>query len=176
MTTIKPLSLEGLTTYSLKDRPSKVSPEDFGRPWTGGRRLRELWTRLPRILAGVRPCREVAAAWVQARRDGRPVLLGMGPHPLKVGLSPVLIDLMSAGTPHRPGCQWRRHRPRHRDRYGGAHLRGCGPGVGLLASSAWPGRPRSSSTAPLPGGAGRGWVWARRWAGGSWRAIFPIRT
>jgi hypothetical protein len=52
--------------------------------------------RLPRILAG-EALREVAAAWVQARRQGRPVLLGMGAHPIKVGLSPVLIDLLRRG-------------------------------------------------------------------------------
>jgi hypothetical protein len=41
--------------------------------------------------------REVAAAWVRARRQGRQVLLGMGAHPIKVGLSPVLIDLLKRG-------------------------------------------------------------------------------
>jgi hypothetical protein len=38
--------------------------------------------------------REVAAAWVTARRGGRQVLLGLGAHPIKVGLNPILIDLM----------------------------------------------------------------------------------
>jgi hypothetical protein len=96
MTTIDPLSLKGLTTYSLKDRPSKVSHEDFARPWTKGGSFREFLARLPNILAG-QTLREIAAAWVQARRAGRPVLLGMGAHALKVGLSPVLIDLMEGG-------------------------------------------------------------------------------
>jgi hypothetical protein len=96
MTTIKPLSLEGLTTYSLKDRPSKVSQEDFARPWTRGGSLKEFLAHLPRILAG-QALQDIAAAWVRARRAGRPVLLGMGAHPLKVGLSPVLIDLMKQG-------------------------------------------------------------------------------
>jgi|UniRef100_A0A7C3UZC6 hypothetical protein len=96
MTKIDPLPLKGLTTYSLKDRPSKVSHQDFARPWTRGGGLREFLERLPKILAG-RSLREIAAAWVQARRQDRPVLLGMGAHPLKVGLGPVLIDLMSRG-------------------------------------------------------------------------------
>jgi hypothetical protein len=39
----------------------------------------------------------VAAAWAKARRDGRQVLIGMGAHPIKVGLNPVLIDLMRRG-------------------------------------------------------------------------------
>lgn len=96
MTTIDPLSLKGLTTYSLKDRPSKVSHQDFARPWTKGGSFQEFLERLPNILAG-QSLREIAAAWVRARQEDRPVLLGMGAHPLKVGLSPILIDLLTRG-------------------------------------------------------------------------------
>ena len=96
MTPIDSLSLEGLTTYSLKDRPSKVSQEDFARPWAGGGSFREFLAGLPHILAG-ETLRAIAAAWVRARRSDRPVILGMGAHVLKVGLSPVLIDLMQRG-------------------------------------------------------------------------------
>lgn len=94
MTKIDPLSLEGLTTYSLKDRPSKVSHQDFAQSWTKGGRFLEFMERLPNILAG-RSLKEIAAAWHRARRAGRPVLLGMGAHPLKVGLGPILIDLLN---------------------------------------------------------------------------------
>jgi hypothetical protein len=93
MIPIDPLSLKGLTTYSLKDRPSKVSHQDFARPWTKGGSFKAFLEGLPHILAG-RSLKDIAAAWAQARRDGRPVLLGMGAHPLKVGLSPILIDLL----------------------------------------------------------------------------------
>ncbi|MFW6113231.1 MAG: hypothetical protein ACOC8G_02810 [Thermodesulfobacteriota bacterium] len=96
MDKIDPLSLDGLTTYSLKDRPSKVSREDFGQAWTRGGSLQEFLERLPNILAG-RHLREVAQAWAEARRARRPVLLGMGAHALKVGLSPILIDLVQRG-------------------------------------------------------------------------------
>lgn len=96
MKKIEPLSLEGLKTYSLSERHSKVSREDFGRPWDKGGSLKEFVARLPRILAG-ETLREVAAAWVKARRAGRQVLLGMGAHPIKVGLNPVLIDLLQKG-------------------------------------------------------------------------------
>jgi hypothetical protein len=96
MKKITPLDLTGITTYSLKDRPSKVSVGDFGRAWVPGGSLREFADRLPRILAAA-ALREVAGAWVKARREKRQVLLGMGAHPLKVGLSPVLIDLLRRG-------------------------------------------------------------------------------
>jgi hypothetical protein len=93
MTKIDPLSLEGLTTYSLKDRPSKVIHQDFARAWTRGESFEEFLKRLPHILAA-QSLKEVADDWVRARRAGLPVLLGMGAHPLKVGLSPILIDLL----------------------------------------------------------------------------------
>jgi hypothetical protein len=96
MKKLEPLSLDGIKTYSLSERHSKVSQADFGAPWKKGGSFREFADRLPRILAGA-ALREVAAAWVQARREGRPVLLGMGAHPIKVGLSPVLIDLLERG-------------------------------------------------------------------------------
>ena len=92
----EPLSLTGITTYSLKERPSKVSCEKFARPWQAGGTLREFAERLPQILAGM-DLREVTGAWVKARREGSQVLLGMGAHPLKVGLSPVIMDLLHRG-------------------------------------------------------------------------------
>jgi hypothetical protein len=96
MKKLEPLSLDGIKTYSLSERHSKVSFQDFGSPWEPGGGFREFVDRLPRILAGG-ALREVAAAWVRARKQGRPVLLGMGAHPIKVGLSPVLIDLLRRG-------------------------------------------------------------------------------
>ena len=96
MKKLEPLSLDGIKTYSLSERHSKVSFQDFGRPWQRGGGFREFVDRLPRILAG-ETLRHVAAAWVRARRQGRQVLLGMGAHPIKVGLSPVLIDLLKRG-------------------------------------------------------------------------------
>ncbi len=51
---------------------------------------------LPRILAA-ESLRALAADIVRARTLGRPILWGLGAHVLKVGLSPVLIDLMERG-------------------------------------------------------------------------------
>lgn len=93
---MRPLSLEGIETCRLETRPSKVTQRDFGQPWEPGRSFTEFIDRLPRILAAAE-LREVARAWVQARQQGGQVLLGCGAHVLKVGLSPVLIDLMRRG-------------------------------------------------------------------------------
>jgi hypothetical protein len=96
MSRIKPLDLGGISTFSLHERHSKVSVADFARPWVKGGGFKEFIAGLPHILAG-ESLRQVAAAWVAARRDGRQVLLGMGAHPIKVGLSPILIDLLERG-------------------------------------------------------------------------------
>jgi hypothetical protein len=96
MKKLEPLSLDGIKTYGLTERHSKVSFQDFGSPWRKGGSFREFVDGLPRILAGA-AWREVAEAWVRARKAGRHVLLGMGAHPIKVGLSPVLIDLLQRG-------------------------------------------------------------------------------
>ncbi|MBW1916725.1 MAG: hypothetical protein JRI57_01680 [Deltaproteobacteria bacterium] len=90
---ISPLSLEGIETYSLKERPSKVSQQDFGQPWSRGQSFKDFIEKLPHLLAA-QELRELAASWVQARRQDNLVLLGFGAHVLKVGLSPVVIDLM----------------------------------------------------------------------------------
>jgi len=93
MKKIDPLSLEGIQTYSLKERHSKVSHGAFGQAWAKGGGFREFLDRLPDLLAG-RTLKKVVDAWVQARRGGRLAILGMGAHPIKVGLNPILIDLL----------------------------------------------------------------------------------
>lgn len=92
----EPLSFEGLRTTSLKDRPSKVSLNDFAKPWSPGAPFAAFLEGLPHILAA-ESLREAAGAIAGAVRGRRTVLLGMGAHPIKVGLSPILIDAMESG-------------------------------------------------------------------------------
>jgi hypothetical protein len=93
---IKPLGLEGVNTYPLAERPSKVAVEDFARPFGGDASLREFLASLPNILA-VRSLREVAARMRRARDSGRPIIWGIGGHVVKVGLAPLIISLMERG-------------------------------------------------------------------------------
>ncbi len=51
---------------------------------------------LPDILAAS-DIKAVVEAVIKAKRNKRPVVLGMGAHPIKVGLSPVIIDLIERG-------------------------------------------------------------------------------
>lgn len=97
MTDYRPIDLGGLRTRSLAERPSKVRMDDFARPARPDVSFRDFFTALPRILAGA-DVRLVVDAIVRARRAGRPVVLGLGAHVIKCGLSPVLIDLMERGV------------------------------------------------------------------------------
>ena len=92
----KPIDLEGITTYPLASRKSKVTLDDFGRPPKPGARVRAFLEALPRQLAGD-TLRRLAADILRGRDRGRPILWGIGAHVLKVGLSPVIIDLMERG-------------------------------------------------------------------------------
>jgi len=92
----EPLDPAGIKTYPLASRPSKVRVQDAARPWGAGGTFKAYLDRLPNHLA-VQSLRAVAQAVIDARRKEKPVLLGMGAHVIKVGLSPVLIDLLERG-------------------------------------------------------------------------------
>jgi hypothetical protein len=91
-----PLDLKGVRTYPLASRKSQVTRKEFGRPHARGASLGTFLESLPRIL-GADVLRRLTAEILRARDRGKPVLWGIGAHVLKVGLSPVLIDLMEKG-------------------------------------------------------------------------------
>ena len=92
-----PIVLKDLETYSLQDRPSKVGTADFAARWQAGGSFASFLASLPKVLAAD-DLRAVVAAVVAACRDRRPVVAGMGAHVIKVGLSPVVVDLMQRGV------------------------------------------------------------------------------
>jgi hypothetical protein len=93
---IQPLKLDRVRTYPLASRPSKVSVADFARVASPRASVREWVKSLPRILAG-NSFRAVVAALESARRKRKPIIWGLGGHVIKVGLSPILIDLVRRG-------------------------------------------------------------------------------
>jgi hypothetical protein len=94
-----PISLDQVKTYPLKTRMSKVNFGDFGKPWKKGGDFGSWLGSLPKILA-VQDFREVVNKIIRAVRSGSLVILAMGAHPIKVGLNPVIIDLMERGIVH----------------------------------------------------------------------------
>ncbi len=96
MSSVPPLDFSGLNTYSLHERHSKVTVADFAQPVKQGMTVRELIANLPKQLAG-KDFPELVERIATAVRNKRPVLVGMGAHVIKVGLAPILIDLMERG-------------------------------------------------------------------------------
>src|SRR4030043_124806 len=93
----RPTSLKSVKTYSIKNRKSKVSLSAFAVPPAKADMFKTFIDKLPDILA-VNDFRAVVTAIVKSRKNNRPVILGMGAHPIKVGLSPIIIDLMQKGV------------------------------------------------------------------------------
>jgi hypothetical protein len=89
----RPVSLKSVKTYSLCDRHSKVSLKTFAGIPARGDSLSAFLDKLPEAFA-VNDFRAVVSAVVRARKQDRPVVLGMGAHPVKLGLSPLIIELI----------------------------------------------------------------------------------
>jgi len=96
MDKVKPMSLEKVRTYSLKKRTSKVSVVDFGSSWVAGGKMGRWLEGLPNILAGT-DLRKLVDRLTQAVKEKKTIILAMGAHAIKVGLSPVILDLMERG-------------------------------------------------------------------------------
>jgi len=93
---ISALTFGGTKTYPLGSRKSKVSISDFARATTSNPTLTKFLDSLPNMLAA-KDLRELLSRIHRARRDGVAILWGVGGHVIKVGLGPVLIELMRRG-------------------------------------------------------------------------------
>ena len=88
--------LTGVRTYPLASRPSKVRTEQFARAWDPATGMSGWIDALPDLLAAS-DFRAVVKAMRQAQAGDRGLVWGLGAHVIKVGLGPVLIDLMERG-------------------------------------------------------------------------------
>ena len=96
MKTYLPLDFSGLNTYSIHGRYSKVTVENFAKPLAPGSTLKEFMASLPEQLLGL-DFPELVGRLAASHKNGRPIVVGMGAHVIKVGLNPILIDLMERG-------------------------------------------------------------------------------
>lgn len=96
LSTCRPFDLNGLKTYELQSRPSKVFVEDLGRPASAEGPMGDWLDTLPRSLAA-NDLRKVRDHICRARRDGRTVVAALGGHVLKTGCGPYLIDWVQRG-------------------------------------------------------------------------------
>lgn len=91
-----PLDLRKIKTYSVKKRKTKVETGSFAKPLKKGASFKNFYLSLPKFLAA-ESFSGVVTAIVAAYKNKRPVVIGMGAHVIKVGLNPLLIDLMEKG-------------------------------------------------------------------------------
>jgi len=91
-----PITLGAVHTYTLASRKSKVSVRDFAKPPAANASLTKFLDSLPNILAAEN-LRHLLRAIHSARKQRKAILWGIGGHVIKVGLGPILIDLMKRG-------------------------------------------------------------------------------
>ena len=92
----QPLTFGAIRTYPLSSRKSKVNVRDFAKPPAAKSSITKFLDSLPKFLAA-NDLHHLLAAIHRARRQRSPILWGIGGHVIKVGLGPVLIDLMKRG-------------------------------------------------------------------------------
>jgi deoxyhypusine synthase len=98
MSKYRQLDLKGITTISIRARKSKVSPKNFARPIDPRTAtVIDFIDSLPRILVA-EDLRRLVNDIVHARKRKKPVIVMIGAHVIKVGLSAILIDLLKRGV------------------------------------------------------------------------------
>jgi hypothetical protein len=93
---IQPVVLGGVRTYPLASRKSKVNVRQFAKPAGKRASLSKFLDALPEILAA-QDLRDLLLAVHRAQKQKKAILWGIGGHVIKVGLGPLLIDLMKKG-------------------------------------------------------------------------------
>jgi hypothetical protein len=92
----KPLTPEDLRTYSLESRKSKVKVKDFARVLRGEESLSRFIDSLPDVLAA-KDFKQFLHLMGRAREKKKAIIFALGAHVIKVGLNPILVDLMKRG-------------------------------------------------------------------------------
>lgn len=93
----KPVDMSSVTTYPLQDRINKVSVHDFATLPASETHLPSFLASLPKILKAP-DFLALVDNIVAAYENKKPVIVMMGGHVIKCGLSPLLIDLVKRGV------------------------------------------------------------------------------
>lgn len=91
------VDLSRLTLISVHERATRVTASEFGRLLPDPGTVLALVESLPGVLAG-RVLRDAVDAVVRSHRAGRPVIVLVGAHVIKVGVQPYLIALLERGV------------------------------------------------------------------------------
>lgn len=90
----KPLDLSSIKTYSIRERKNLSNINLFAKPVLPADGIHAFFESLPDVLASAH-LRKVIDAVVLAYRNKHPVVMALGAHVIKCGLSPLIIDLMN---------------------------------------------------------------------------------
>lgn len=93
---LMPIDVSSLKTCCLTSRKSKVDRADFARPSKPGTSLADFLDALPNILAAD-DFKAIIAAIIQSHKAQKHVVMAMGAHVIKVGLNPIVTDLIERG-------------------------------------------------------------------------------
>ncbi|MBM4403519.1 MAG: hypothetical protein FJ042_03920 [Candidatus Cloacimonetes bacterium] len=88
------IDLSRARRYSLEDRASKVNTGQFAKP--GKVSLNTFWDCCPDLLQAKR-MKELISACRIAKEKGKAIIIGLGGHVIKLGLAPLLVEMMEAG-------------------------------------------------------------------------------
>lgn len=83
-----------LNTYPMAERHNLVNRKDFAKLPDDNFKINQFIETLPWQHAG-KVIRNIVSSLVTARKQNRPVILGMGAHVIKCGLNPYLIELIN---------------------------------------------------------------------------------
>lgn len=92
----QPVDLRQVTRYSIRERKNKTSVGAFGCPVNPKAGAKQFFESLPQFLKAS-DLNEFIKLVIQARKKDKPFHLLLGAHTIKVGLSPIIIDLMQCG-------------------------------------------------------------------------------
>lgn len=93
----QPVNLDSVRTLPLDRRPTKVERASFAQLCPANATVAEFVDTLPHVLKAD-DMRAVVDAIVEAYRRDKPVIVGIGGHVVKCGLSPLIIRLMELGV------------------------------------------------------------------------------
>lgn len=92
----KPVDLSQVARYSMTRRRNRSMIAAFGRPLAPSAQTGRFFESLPKFLKAA-DLNEFIEAVARSRKRQRPFHLMLGAHVIKVGLSPIIIDLMKRG-------------------------------------------------------------------------------
>ena len=97
MSEYEEIDLRKIKTYSINNRFSKVKISDFAKPYQKGVTFHQFLSNLPNILIGS-DFKQLIKDIVQAYDSEKQIIVMMGAHVIKCGLSPLIIQLMEVGV------------------------------------------------------------------------------